>query len=305
MNTQIINQLSILQKHYKHIKDNWRSMAYGKAIASIRALDFEITNIKQLKGVKNVGKSISAKIEEMLSNGSINKVEEVKSYQPKLSEKEQILKTFEAIWGVGPVKAKTLYDKGMRTIKDVRNNQHLLTDQQIIGLKYYEDLLKKVPRDLITQFNNVLDCVFSEYFPDYKFQIAGSYRRGKKESGDVDLLVSIDGRTLSEVVAAMKGWGLITDTLSLRSEKFMGIARMKGVSFRLDIEFIPKSEWDSCLLYFTGSKETNVMMRTEAKKQGMILNQKGLFKNGKRISTGSEKEIFQALGMKYLTPEKR
>jgi nucleotidyltransferase/DNA polymerase involved in DNA repair len=55
------------------------------------------------------------------------------------------------VWGVGPVKAKQLYDAGIRSIEDLRKKQHLLTDMQKIGLKYHEDFSEKIPRDEVTQ----------------------------------------------------------------------------------------------------------------------------------------------------------
>jgi DNA polymerase lambda len=55
------------------------------------------------------------------------------------------------VWGIGPRNAVTLYGKGMRTIDDLIKNQNLLTNMQKIGLKYYEDFLKRIPRDEVTK----------------------------------------------------------------------------------------------------------------------------------------------------------
>ncbi len=63
------------------------------------------------------------------------------------------MKTLElltGIWGVGPKLADSLYNKGIRTIEDLRNQPDLLTQYQSIGLKYYEDFLPRMPRDEAT-----------------------------------------------------------------------------------------------------------------------------------------------------------
>jgi DNA polymerase (family 10) len=46
-------------------------------------------------------------------------------------------------------------------------------------------------------------------------------------------------------------------------------------------------------------------MRHLAKEKGMMLNQKGLYKNGVLIPAKNEREIFRKLGMEYLPPEER
>ena len=60
------------------------------------------------------------------------------------------------------------------------------------------------------------------------------------------------------------------------------------------------------LLYSTGSKEFNIVMRGKAKKLGYLLNQKGLFKKGEKVDNlTSEKDYFDILGMAYQEPRER
>ena len=46
-------------------------------------------------------------------------------------------------------------------------------------------------------------------------------------------------------------------------------------------------------------------MRGIAKKKGYMLNQNGLYKNGKLITINSEKEIYDLLGIPYVKPKDR
>jgi DNA polymerase (family 10) len=90
----------------------------------------------------------------------------------------------------------------------------------------------------------------------------------------------------------------------------MMVATIPGVltyHFRLDIEFVKEEEFYSCLLYFTGSKDFNIAMRSRAKKMGMILNQHGLFdlKTRCRYVTKKEEDIFDKLNLVFVPPKDR
>jgi len=314
MNDGIVSNMGILARYYKKVGDAWRQQAYQRAIISIRGLDSQITDIKQVKGVKGIGKSIKAKIKEFLDTGQIRKVEEVKGqiHEKLIKDKKELaLEKFQAIWGVGPVKARSLYAEGMRSLDNIRGNIQLLNTNQRIGLKYYEELLQPIKREYINVFQMVVRVCLNREFGDksYKMQVAGSYRRGAKKSGDIDCLITSTKFDLAQMIAALTRWGIVTDTLSMKGEKFMGIVHCPSgqwYHFRMDVEFLPEDEWGSGLLYFTGSKGFNVAMRMDAKRKGMILNQHGLFDtNGDRIPVYTEMEIIKAVGMKYVHPELR
>ena len=62
MNETIIENLGILVRYYKNNGDFWRERSYRNAIVSIKSLDFDITDINQIKSVKGIGKTIREKI---------------------------------------------------------------------------------------------------------------------------------------------------------------------------------------------------------------------------------------------------
>lgn len=314
MNRDLIENFKVLQKYYQQQKDKGRVFAYGKAINALRSIDEEITDVKQLEKVRGIGPKIKQKVKEFLETKRITVVEEKKKEieNEVLSPKDSVLVTFKKVWGIGPVKAELLYTQGMRTIEDLRKNRQLLTKQQQIGLKYYDDLLKKIPYTQITVLYAIFLYVLNKKYGKgtYRLDIAGSYRRGAKESGDVDCLISSDQFTLYDVVETFKEHNIITDTLSIKNEKFMGIAHCPsgyGIHIRLDIEFVTDEQYATALLYFTGSKDWNIYMRNIAKNKGYLLNEHGLYniKTGKRLEMYLESDIFNFLDIKYLEPKKR
>jgi DNA polymerase (family 10) len=66
-------------------------------------------------------------------------------------------------------------------------------------------------------------------------------------------------------------------------------------------------------MYFTGSKEHNIVLRQRARERGMALNEYGLFKLNDQnetdfdqpVKTSSEEEIYQKLGLNFVPPEHR
>jgi DNA polymerase/3'-5' exonuclease PolX len=310
-NKNIIKNLIILEEYYKKINDIWRSKSYKNAIFSIKNYQYEIIDIKQITGknkLNGVGNNITNKIKEYLNTGKIKQVEEIKELVLMEIQKNK----FEKIWGVGPAKATKLWNDGFRTINDLKKNPNVLNSQQKIGLKYYEDLLKSLPKNYIDIFQLCIRFVLNKEFGvgSYKLVVAGSYRRQAPTSGDVDVLITSTNFTLYNMVSVLQKWNIITDILSMRDEKFMGIVHCPNGQwfyFRMDIEFLPIEEFASGLLYFTGSKEFNVNMRKEAKKKGFKLSQHGLFRidTGERILVYTEEEIFQVLNLEYVEPKKR
>lgn len=314
----IIDNFQILERYYKQEGDRWREQAYNRAIIAIRDLNIsDIKNINQVKKVPGLGKQSVEKINEYLETGQITKVEEVKNLLVKEKEGEKnisnqrILGKFSSVLGAGEKTAQKWWDAGMRSLDDLRKNPNLLTNEQKIGLKYYDDLHTRIPREYIDTFQLMVRYVLAKEvgMEGYKLIIAGSYRRKNKTSGDIDILITSKKLTLKRIVDILQKWGIITDIISMQKEKFMGIAHCPSGQyfyFHVDIVFLPKEQWGAGLLWFTGSKGFNIQMRSNAKKMGYTLNQHGLFnKNGDQIPVYTEKEIMKALGMKWVPPEKR
>lgn len=53
---------------------------------------------------------------------------------------------FGEVWGVGPATALKLYEKGHRSLDDLKNDD-TLTNSQKLGLKYFDDIRTRIPRE--------------------------------------------------------------------------------------------------------------------------------------------------------------
>ena len=134
MNKRIIGNLEILRRYNVSQNSTWKASAYKKAITALSNLDFEISDIKQVKGLRFVGPKITAKIDEFLKTGKIAEVEKVKPLlqtKPVKTNKELDIEKLQLVWGIGPKKAEELYEIGMNTIEKLRKNPVLLTKKQL------------------------------------------------------------------------------------------------------------------------------------------------------------------------------
>jgi len=119
----------------------------------------------------------------------------------------------------------------------------------------------------------------------FKYEICGSWRRGKENVGDIDILVE-------------KGSGKYLDLSGLNidwaGEEKIGF---EIESMHVDIKFVPKESWGAGLLHHTGPYGFNIKLRSMAKKKGWLLNEYGLFdrKTGKVIASRTEREVLEAL----------
>ena len=138
---------------------------------------------------------------------------------------------------------------------------------------------------------------------------AGSLRRGKETVGDLDLLVTLGpGKQTPQKIEVIAEHILkfpdIDQTLA-RGENKVSFVLKTGL--QVDVRLLEKSSIGAALLYFTGSKEHNVVLRGRANKMGFTLNEYTLatLKDEQPVASATEEEIYAKLGLKYIPPELR
>lgn len=300
-NGNIIDQLTKMLEIYKNQGEKFKVKAYSQAISALDQYPVEIESGKEAQKLTGVGKSIAEKIDIILKTGTLPQLEQTK-------EKNHSIKELTSIWGIGPVKAEQLYNNGIHSLSDLNKNQNLLTQQQKVGLQYHKEFEKKIPRQQIDILNELVKIILPK---EIKIEIAGSYRRGAKESGDIDMLISPEKTNykLSDIVLILQNHGIITNVLSMGDHKALTVIQLPGKKdhYRMDLEYILPSQWGTGLLYFTGSKTFNVEMRQKAKEMGFKLNHAGIIMNdtGKVYEFDTEKKLFDFMKMTYIEPKDR
>ena len=330
---KLLNSLVTITKNKgEHFKSN----AYIKAINELNkylkvvSSGEEIKSLDDLKKRKipGIGKTILEKFNEFLNTGTLEVVER---------EKANPVNIFANIYGIGPIKAKELVDtKNIVTLEQLRMQQDaiqenklpLLNSKQKIGLKYYEDLLKRIPRTEIDEFKELLMHNFNETIIENSetqenniFEIVGSFRRNKSESGDIDLIITSYNNNkivYEQFIKKLIIKHIVIEVLSKGETKCLTIGKLKDSTIprRIDFLYSLPDEFAFSILYFTGSKEFNTAMRQHALNVGLTLNEHGFHKmttlnsvrtKEEKITTlfKSEQDIFDYLCMEYKEPHER
>jgi NAD-dependent DNA ligase/DNA polymerase/3'-5' exonuclease PolX len=286
----------------------FKARAYKTAAESIMAYPDPIYKSNQLEKQPGIGKTILEKLVEYEKTGTLRVLER---------ERNNPLNLFTKIYGVGPKKAKQLIESGIDTIDKLKENSDKLNDTQKIGLKYYDDLLKRIPRSEIEEFKEKVKEIFNEVAPEKsKFEIVGSYRRGANSSGDIDIIITNendDKKVFDLLLDRLIEEKIVIEVLTRGKTKSLTIGKLENYPpCRIDFLYTPPDEYAFAILYFTGSKAFNTVMRLRALKLGYTLNEHGLseFKSGKKgkkidFVPKNEEEIFKFLNMKYKEPKDR
>jgi len=338
--TGLIAILDILTQKYTANIDNiptatFKARSYNKMLGIlVKYPETHITKAEQITDFfkeNGVAKPVKVGIitEEYLKTGkNIEAIEAQK--RPELKSIMNLTK----IYAIGPANAKKLYAAhkivtitGLR--KQLKKTPDILNNKQKLGLKYYTDLQKRIPRSEIDKYKTILESFCEEISLDIDMSINGSYRRGLEESGDIDVLITSKNQDddtsalRNKLIKNLHKAGIIKEILAKGKKKFMGISKLESEGFtiarHMDIIDTSKEQYPYAQLYFTGSGGFNSMMRANALKQGYSLNEYTLsHKLTKKPVESSmilskigkdriikEQDIFEFLGMEYVAPENR
>ena len=307
----IISIFKVIANNEKVNGNGFKSASYIKAINYLKSVndDSEITKAK-MKDVRGIGDSICEKIDAIIKTGTCPQFEKLKGVDDPRA-------TFMNIHGVGPKKAKLLVDDGITTIKQLRQvMDDNLNDVQKLGLKYYESFLQPIPREEIKKHEKVLIKILKEVDDTAQLTIAGSYRRGKPESGDIDVLITSSKKaTYNDFIKELNKRTYLIDTLAHGNKKYNGVSKIgvKGVPRRIDIMYTKPSEYPFAIFYFTGSDNFNKMVRKELEENGKTINEYSIKEvdpvtKKKTIIDHvfkTEEDIFDFIGMDYVEPKDR
>ncbi len=291
----------------------FKPYAYQKAAITLETFEEEVEDIYKrgglgaLKEIPGVGESIALKIEEYLKTGKIKYYEEFKKKVPV--NLEELM----AVEGMGPKKAKVLYEKlGIRNLEDLEKaaKAHKITPLFGFGEKTEKNILEGIEflkrskgrfllGEILPRIKEVEEKLKSLKEVE-KIDVAGSVRRRKETIGDVDFLViSKNPEKVMDFFVSLLGvikiWGKGSTKSSVRMKE----------GFDMDIRVLAKRSYGSALQYFTGSKDHNIALRKIAIDKGLKLSEYGLFRGSKMIAGENEKKIYEKLGMSWIPPELR
>ncbi len=285
----------------------YKPRAYRKAARTVRSLPRDIEEVKedgQLTELPGIGKNIAKKIEEIIETGSSKYHEDLKKEFPIDFE------ALRSVEGLGPKTIKFLYTRlGVKDLDDLEKaaRTHEIRDLAGMGEKTEQNILRNLEfarqqtgRNLLGFILPIAEKLKNElrkHATVNRVEIAGSIRRRKETVGDIDILVTT--QKPKDVMDHFTGLDSVSHVVAKGEAK--STVRLKE-GLESDLRVIKPESFGSALMYFTGSKETNIEMRKLALKRGLKLNEYGLFENGRQIAGKTEQEVFKQLGMTYIEP---
>ncbi|XP_014950843.2 DNA-directed DNA/RNA polymerase mu isoform X3 [Ovis aries] len=286
-----------------------RQISFYRAASVLKALPSPVTALSQLQGLPHFGEHSCRVVQELLEHGVCDEVERI-----RLSERYQTMKLFTQIFGVGVRTADQWYQKGLRTLDDLQEESHRLTQQQKAGLQHHQDLSALILRSEVEALQQVVEAAVTQALPGATVTLAGGFRRGKLQGHDVDFLITHpqegqEAGLLPRVMCYLKEQGLVlyhqhqhsqqgdltqqSHTMDAFERSFcifrlpqppgaaVGGAQKPCFTWkavRVDLVVAPISQFPFALLGWTGSKHfERELRRFSRKEKGLCLNSHGLF----------------------------
>jgi DNA polymerase (family 10) len=284
----------------------FRVRAYRRAALNIEGLADNIETLATtgtLRNVPGIGEDLASKIDEYIRSGKIQFHEDLKQEIPL-----GLAKMVE-VPSVGPKTAKEIYDRFK--IQSVDELEALCKTEQLLSVpgfkqKTIDNILKGIDIYRRRRGNYLLGrtvpiatqlCAYLESHAE-RVAYAGSLRRMKEIVHDVDILAA--STDIEKTMKAFLSMPLIEAVLAQGGTK--ASVRVQD-DLQVDLRVVEPKAWGAAMHYFTGSKAHNIRMRERAIKQGLKLNEYGLFDaNDKCVCGAEEEEIFERLGLPYIPP---
>lgn len=294
----------------------FRVRAYRNGARTVRDYPEQMQSIagdanRKLTDLAGVGKDLADKIAMLLATGTFPMLEELQSQVP------QSVLTLLRIPGMGPKKAATLYKElNITTLDELRA---ACEAHQVRGLKGFaaktEEMILAGMALAQTADERMTWAEADVHAQSVKawlqkcdsveaLEIAGSYRRSRDTIGDLDfLVVASDVQKVMDCFAAQPEAAVVIGRgptkISLRTER----------GLQVDMRVVPAESFGAALVYFTGSKDHNIVLRGLAKDRGLKINEYGVFRlaDGQEMPVAgrTEQEVYAALDLAWIPPELR
>lgn len=288
----------------------FRVRAYRNAARSVRDLGEDLRAIvaggMALTEIPGIGEDLALKVQEILDTGGCDFLRRLEKEVP--SSVVGLLK----VPGLGPKRVKALWhDLDVRSVDQLRA---AALSQRIRALPGFGEkteskileALQRMPGErrmklaVAAQHGEALAAHLRAAAGIERVEIAGSYRRMRETVGDLDLVVVAsayepvrDRLAHYADVEAVEASGTTRATVRLKC------------GLQVDVRVVPHESLGAAMVYFTGSKAHNIVIRRLALERGLKLNEYGVFREERRVAGATEESVYDAVGLPWIPPELR
>ena len=311
-NLEVAELLNEIADYLEFANEPFKVRAYRKAALVIEGLSEDIEQVwkeNRLTDLPGIGEGISKKIDEFLKTGKLKYLAELKKKTPVDME------SLGKIEGIGPKTIMKLYKElKVKTVADLEKAAKKGKIQKISGLgpTVEQNILKsiefarktseRVPLGFALSSAEEVVIALKKLREVQKVSIAGSTRRMKETIGDIDILAT--SKAPEKVIDFFTKMPNVADVLAKGPTK-SSVRLKEGI--QVDLRVLDDNIFGAALLYFTGNKEHNILLRRIAIEKRLKLSEYGLFdsKTNKLIAGRTEEDVYKKLGMDYIEPEMR
>jgi DNA polymerase (family 10) len=312
---EVLNEIAVLLELKG--ENPFKARAYVNGARALENLSEPLEKVvaeNRLGDVPGIGEALQKKISELVTTGKLPYYEELKAATPPG------LVAMLDIPGIGPKKIKAVHDElGVETVEQL---EAACRDGRVAKLKGFGEKTaakicdgiaqrrvyasKHLISDALPIAESLLDALRSHQ-DVIRCSSAGSLRRHREVIGDIDLLAS-SKRPAAVIEHFVKQPGILN--VIAKGETKASVLLTGGI--QSDLRVVSDSEFPFALMYFTGNKDHNIVMRQRAIERGLRLNEYGLFRSKTEtrdpsllLACKTEHEIFQKVGLHFIPPEMR
>lgn len=294
--------------------DAFKARAYRKAASVVSTVAEDITVIAdagRLQELPGVGKSLAAKISEIITSGTCRYLEDLKQEVPPS------LRDLLNIPGVGARTASQLYQElGIRTLDDLERaassgrirelkGLSIRSERRILdGLARLRNQGGRLPLGIARPVAADVAATLARLPTVTAIDVAGSIRRCREDVADIDIIAASGD---PEQVMAL--FARLPQVQSLLAEGPTMSRVLLRIGCQADLRVVAPDQYVTARHHFTGSKEHNVRLRGLAKDRGLKINEYGVFRTDaegeQSLPVASEADLYDLLDMAYVPPELR
>ena len=292
----------------------FRVRAYRNAARTIRDFPEPITDLvragtKDLTDIAGIGDDLAEKITDIVTTGELPLRKQLANKLPAG------LLDLLRIPGLGPKRVKLLYKK--LKVKSAADLAAALDKGRVQKLKGFGPKMEEKMRAgigqaqvgerrmLLNEAETQATAVVAYLEAGggiRQMEVAGSYRRRRETIGDLDIVVTSEGKNSAPVMDRFVAYGDVANVISKGDTR--ATVKLRG-GLQVDLRAVEPDAYGAALLYFTGSKAHNIDLRKIAQEKSYKLNEYGLFKGTRRAAGKTEEEIYTKLGLDWIPPELR
>jgi len=314
-NDQLAEQFELLADLMElEAADGFRIGAYRKAAARIRETPASVARLAldgKAKALQGIGKTIEAKIVEVVNDGEIHALTKRKSEVPAE------VATFMRLPGLGPKTARRIWQElgitTMAALQAAAQAQQLRghagigpgTEEKIATALAQPRAAEGPQRSLLGTTLPKLRAAVEElqaHPSAEQVSLAGSARRMRESVRDLDIIATAtDAGSLVDYFCSLS-W--VVDVAAKGSTKATVVSHD---GLRFDLRVVPPESYGNLLQHFTGSKNHNVALREDAVRRGLSVSEYSITvtETGEEHHFATEEEVYAFLGYAWIPPELR